>query len=298
MGEPIKIKIPEINNWFSDFTQIMWHINKLQNTERIELDLEDVKFIEPGGVLILTLICNQIYNITENQVKLINVNNGIVSYLERINFFQYKFVQKPRIPLFEQWSRNSSSMLLLELTYLNSPFPQLTQILGRLNDILIKWIYKNKDDPACSNIITIISEICNNSFEHSILRTSATKMYGPCFLFAQVYSKGHTNEVDIAVGDLGIGIRKSLEIKYNWIYPSDVMVLKKVLEGLSGRTFSDRGGSGIPYVVESTMNNFNGEYFLRTGKGIVMQDMGNKMLATKELMYAFPGTQWVLKLRC
>jgi len=210
----LELKLPPLNDWFTDISDTSLFLKKLKYGKKVVVSAENLCFIEPGGMLLLTLICSVIYNKTSNTVKLINISHTVKLYLERMDFFKYDFVDNEIIYEGEKWLRDHKTNSLVELSYLTSPYPSMTEVLNRLKDILYIWIFNkdNEDEEViCSHIISIIMEICNNSFEHSIIKKDTLVVCGSCFFLAQVYNPQNIKEVVIAIGDTGIGIRKSLE---------------------------------------------------------------------------------------
>lgn len=281
------INLPNLNEWKEKMDGICWRINKLRLGDHVTLNMTKIMFIKPQGTIMLLLICNRIWNITGAKVKITKINPAVQSYLERADFFNYSFVYtENKISLWNMFNRNTNSLSIIEITHIKSPNDS-ANLKRRVQSILETWFPDRISAQYCSRVSTMISEICNNSLEHS---KGYTDM-GECYFVLQRYTHAGKPEIVIAIGDIGVGIRHHLKFKYNWVSDSDVLCIKKILRGLSGR-LDGSGGMGIPFI-KSTISNYNGTFLIRSGKGYVeVKDH----ISSNEFQNSFPGTQSLIIL--
>lgn len=267
----------------------LWYARKIKNDEQYELNFEEIKFMRPECVILLLAISKMLYNQTGCTVKWENLTQEAKSYLERINISQIEFIQVP--PPEHKWFRSPKpSMGLSELQRIDD-VSELTYLMNRTTEILTQWFPERAESSTfCSDASTIIMEIVNNSIEHSVIDFNTCP--GQCYFTIQKY-QAHNNRptVVIAFGDLGIGIKSSLQRNNNWVINSDLYAIKKVLfeGGITGRD-SRQGGLGLPRIVSLLRDN-GGCITIRSGKGSIFyrpKTEEKKLIEHKELLI---GTQ-------
>lgn len=257
------IAMPNINNWKSKMDGLCWRISKIEEGQKVYLDMSKIGFIEPQGIILLLLTCNIIYSRTKEKVELINLKTAIYPYLERVNFFDYPFSYvKNKISLWEKYKRSINPLTLIEITYIKSPIDS-ANFKGKVNGIIENWYPERVSTKYSNYVSTIVSEICNNSLEHS----GGCNGMGECYCMLQKYKSDNVPTIHIAIGDIGVGIRHHLKLKYDWVKDSDILSIKKVLDGLSGR-LDDSGGMGLPFI-KNVVKNYKGSLLIKSGRGVV-----------------------------
>lgn len=84
---------------------------------RYVLDMEEVQFIEPCGVIGLISAARLLARVTGKRVMIKNLGDQVYPYLHRMNLFQVAGEWLKPIELMnEEWSRNANTVNLLELT--------------------------------------------------------------------------------------------------------------------------------------------------------------------------------------
>lgn len=277
--------LPDLNNWRNKIDGICWRISKLTSGQNVTLGMEKVTFIRPQGTIMLLMICNMIYDKTRNTVRLENLRPDIQAYLERVDFFEFPFAYtESKIPWWKSFSRSVNSSTIVEITAIRNPIDS-ANFKGRINNIIENWFPDRRS--YSSEVSTAVTEICNNSLEHS----RGHESMGECFCLLQKYNHLDRPEIAIAIGDIGVGIRHHLQYRYDGLYDSDVACIKKVLDGLSGR-LDGSGGMGIPFI-RKTVHNYGGYFTIRSGRGVVeVYDY----IKDYEFQNSFPGTQSLLIL--
>lgn len=285
MGE--FIQLPNINEWKQKIDGICWRINKLTFGQQVTLDMEKITFLRPQGAIMLLLICNRIWDLTGKEVNLIKIDQSVHAYLERVNFFEISYAYTDnKLLLWNRLNRSVESQTVMEITHVKTPIDS-AKIKTRVGDILENWFPERRKTKFCSEVATMVTEICNNSLEHS----KGHNEMGECYCMLQKYSILGKPEIAIAVGDIGVGIRHHLKLTHKWVQDSDVLSIKKVISGLSGRE-DGSGGMGIPFI-KNTISSYNGSFAIRSGKGIV--EVHESVIAS-EFQNSFPGTQTLLIL--
>lgn len=255
--------------------------------EQVSLNFRNVDFITPSGALTLALVSQDICR-KGKIILLSEVNTEILSYLERIDYFQTfpeKIILSRHNSSFESFWRSSKSHNLLEITpipceQLNNAYAQAL-FLPRAEAVLMNSFAKQAN--SIEKILTMISEIAGNII-HS-------NDQGYCTI--QTYSKDGRVRIHTAIGDFGIGIRKSL-LEFN-----DIQLIEEadfITHALKLGTSSKEGarGLGLAGVYES-IQGLSGGFWVRSGTaGILLQGKSFKIFSN--LNYV-PGTQVEMSVR-
>src|SRR3990172_2108418 len=176
--------------------------------EGARLLLEDVEFIDPYGLVSLWVIVRYLRRRFSRVRVILPQDRDLQSYLRRMNF-SVAIRGIARLENDQHWKRvtGKPSDVLLEMTTIEkqADVVKVTRdILTRIGRILRSELqYDDKDITAFS---TVVAEVCTNVFDHS----EDTGMVA-----AQRYTKSDgTKYAIVAVADLGIGVRESLEKRY------------------------------------------------------------------------------------
>lgn len=274
----IQINLRELNIWEKDILAVGAQIGNIGKGDIVNIEIVDGDFIKPSGLVLLTLICKNIYLKTNKEISIISNCKDLKAYLKRCDFYKNPFIKNEAN--IKSWSRIANSPTVLEIIHLTNPNQVLKIFKERIEPILNTYV----NHTALWNIRTMINEICNNAFEHS----SGGTEFGECYLQIQKYK----NRIYIAIGDIGIGITSSLQKRYPERH-GDKYWLKQVVKGMSSRENS--GGMGIPGVEDKTIDFFNGKFYLRSGKALIISSK-NKALKTVRYKESFPGTQCFIEL--
>lgn len=281
---------PKFNEPFANMDNLYWRLSRLNPEEKLTLDLRSLKFLRPIAVIGLLLAAKQAFDLTGERVRIINLTGEILPYLERMNFFENKFIYTTESSSFwGTWNKSSNSLSVLEIVKLKSP-SDVFDLKERVEKILEAWFVGKTLQTYRDSAVKAIVEICNNSIEHSKLGYYEVE-YGECYCMLQKYTQGNHPAISIAIGDMGVGIRAHLKSKYNW-NRNDVFYIQKALEGLSGR-ISGAGGLGLRRTQE-IIRQFGGSLTVKSGKGIVVYD---REYESCELNHSLKGTQCIINLR-
>lgn len=110
----------------------------------------------------------------------------------------------------------------------------------------------------------LVGELGNNVFDHNSGNWPTD--IGGCIIACQNYPK--RKSIEIAVGDPGIGFKRSLKTAFPDL-PDDIAAIRKGLAGFTGRVGEDRG-NGLKLIQKWTLNNFSGNVIIQSGEGLVV----------------------------
>lgn len=263
---------------------------------RVYLDLSDMRFVTPFGLLGVTLICRHIKEATDKKVYLkLPDNHNVATYMGRMGFFQTT----------KRWAKQSlkwngedgegwelatplptgKSPVLLEITKIERT-QDTEDVVARVRSKTATILHQdfNYTENDIANFCTALSETCENICLHS-------QDWG--FVAIQSYR----NKVKMAVFDLGIGIRQSLtgraeQLGQEW---NDCKSILKAMEwGIS--RFDDEGrGIGLAGV-KDIVQKWRGSMQIRSGTGkIIVNHEKQRGYTIPDLPY-FPGTQICISL--
>lgn len=276
------------------FEHLLAQLSNIDISREVEINLSDVEFIDPYGMVGLLEIGRYIFNSLERKFTLyLPILDVVVKYLERMNFFELAtgfYILQPNLPLLEErYLRKKHSDVLLELTKIESSqdiHNIVSEIKKRAESIL--RLHLKYDEETIAGFIVALSEICQNIPEHS-------EDVGLVGIQKYFYGKKlNRNVVKIAVMDLGIGIKESLGTKFTPIYGrrwSDLIAIEKAFfEGASRYEELGRGHGLIK--VREFVEKWGGRISIRsqTAKVTVIPewDRGNSRQSSLSF---FPGTQ-------
>ncbi|OHD68777.1 MAG: hypothetical protein A2W19_10970 [Spirochaetes bacterium RBG_16_49_21] len=259
-----------------------------------ELNLSRISFIEPYSMLSLLLMGRNYLRKSGNKLKLTNIPVTIHQYLRRMDFFKAgAFDTADTLSERLLLKRSSFSRRVLEITEISNKEREsveaIENIVGvfrkRAEHILKRWLSDNITD----YFVTVISEICQNIYEHSLDS-------GYCAM--QTYSIGRENIVRLSIGDSGIGIKRSFENSGAIAYDSPAHLIDLALTTpiSSKREF----GYGLCQV-NAIVKKLNGIIFIRSGNASVStlyhrKKAGPSFLFLKNDLTDFNGTQISISL--
>ncbi|CQR75005.1 hypothetical protein SOV_35110 [Sporomusa ovata DSM 2662] len=278
---------PLLNIWTQATDELFKTLIDLNLGQELVISLQYVSFLRPAGIIMLLLTALEGAKITKQPVRIVDINKSLLSYLERIDFFKFKFVYTlEELPWWQKLNRNNNSKRIIEITRLECPH-EISSVIAKTRMILKEWFPDSMYDDYCDSVTNVLMEICGNSIEHSVLPGEISE----CYYVLQLYERGEIG-VSIAIGDIGIGIRKHITQVHNIEKKFDSYYIERALLGLSGR-LDGTGGMGLRRVRQIT-DNYKGQLFLRSGKGVVKIE--NNKFSRHDFLYNFSGTQCSINL--
>ncbi len=148
--------------------------------------------------------------------------------------------------------------------------------------ILANWFGSTSHD--INNIVILLSETCSNIVDHSGDAGIVT---------IQKYDRKRCIDVNLAIGDLGRGIRQSLMAVHGAVSDTCSGYIEQALAGLSAR-FGERGGQGLG-AIRRIATESGGSLHIRSEIGSVLAQASG--ITTSDDQYFFPGTQVAITFR-
>lgn len=254
-----------------------------RGAEELRLILENVKFIDPYGLLGLWCVLRHLKRRHHAVLVIPPTDRELQGYLRRMNF---PAVTSP-IAVLDGGvggpGASGPSDVLLEMTPIERQADVeqvIRSMLGQIRRILESELgYGERDVTA---FCTVLSEACTNIVDHSADRG---------FVAAQRYTqRDGTRYVIVSVADLGIGIRQSLATRYRqaerW---SHIQAIVNALQKEYSR-HPDRG-LGL-FMVARIVGAYRGSLHLRSGDARLYLRHRARRLAAGP----FPGTQLAISL--
>lgn len=260
----------------------------------LRCDMSRVHFIEPYSMVSLLLLERQYLRQRGEKLSLINIPVTIQQYLTRMDFFKHGFSSineelDERLLL----KRTAFSRRVLEIIEIPGKERESVRVISdaisrfrkRASHILKYWI----SDYIIDFFVTVISELCQNIFEHSL---------DSGYLSMQTYSIGKENIVRLVISDSGIGIMKSFENSSEPAFETEADLIRMTLTTpiSSKREF----GYGLCQV-NSIVERLGGMLFIRSGHSSVTAVYNKKgkkspYMFLKNDLQNFGGTQISISL--
>lgn len=284
-----QIKVPNLLNEDSFECIISQLPSSISSVEELSIDLSLTDFIDPYGMIGILKLGEYLKN-QKIKLNLIMPKSDVLNYMLRLDFFKYApsifgETQPPGVTA----SRNIESDVLLEITPVEKSLDIhdiIERVRKRAKTILKKHL--NYDDEAIDYFIVALSEVCQNIPEHS-------QSTGLVAIQKYFYEKRlQKNAVKIAVMDLGIGIKQSLDKKLALLFKekwSDEIAIQQALfEGVSRYDEPGRG-HGLTKV-RQLVEKWKGKITIRSGtaKVGIIPRWGTEKFPSRPLTY-FSGTQ-------
>lgn len=258
------------------------------------IDMSRVAFIEPYSMLSFLLMGRNFLRKRGERARLVNIPLQIHQYLTRMDFLSRDvFSVNENIPDNMVLKRSISSSRLLEIVEIPNKERQSVNVIAsvialfrkRAPGILKFWM----NDEVVDYFVTVISELCQNIFEHSM---------DTGFLAMQTYRTGNENIARLVISDSGVGIRKSFESKSEITYSTGAELLEMALTTpiSSKREF----GYGLCQV-NSITERLKGSIFIRSDSSSLSalynrKEGSGKNIFLRNDLPQFDGTQISISL--
>lgn len=265
-------------------------VEKVSADEQVSLDLSKIEFINPSNLIMLITTSRVIFDRTGKKVRWINVSSDVSAYLERINISNVAFIDFKLPSVWERLYRGSrKSSTLIELQTIDD-WKGCGDAVKQTKAILLRWFPEQLGETT-NGICSLLKETAENSIDHS----SEPSGQGYCFYVLQKYHKEGKDQIEIAVGDVGIGIRNSLKRVAPDFVSNDLLAIKRALfQGMSGRP-DKSGGLGYKRVRE-ILKQRDGTIQIRSGYGSISYSAHSEQQQNTEHRCSFPGTQIIFKI--
>lgn len=248
MGQDIDHRYRGIARWFSGATIDLSTVEFLCPVEMVELCLQLVRNSgEAGGALVLPSNPETLHYLKRMHLDSVLRELGYGEQAEQLS--SYSDHERDTLNLHEILHCATSD--------------EFSARLGRFDRMFHGFGF---DDDSVKRATVLLGELGNNAFDHN-LGNWPTDVSG-VFIAAQNYPK--LRQVEVAVGDPGVGFRASLRNAFPDL-PNDVEAIKKGLAGFTGR-IGEKRGNGLRVIQHWTVDNFSGTLHIRSGSGLVRVD--------------------------
>lgn len=279
------IHVPNVLGGAPDMAEtLLFRIAAAQPGRRVRLDLSAVTWIRPYGAVILLGACRYLAQLGGSSVTIVGLRDAVHAYLRRIDFFEHAGEAASTPDPFDvanDWSRSVASSNVLELVTVGDPL-DVYEVGSRARKILGYWLSGAAYD--IDQIVSLLAEACSNVVDHNRDVDVVT---------IQKYERGRYVDVELAISDLGIGIRRSLAAVHGDLADTCAGYIERALAGLTARP-SGRGGQGLG-AMQRIATASGGNLFIRSETGrVLVQPTGS----TKCDGLAFlPGTHVAVTFR-
>ncbi len=256
------------------------------DTESVEIDLSQLCFIDPYGLVVLCLMGRYARTVVPRVSYRLPQAYPLRRYLGRVRFAQALDgieLCGPELVV-DQDREKVDSEALLEITRIQAQ-ADVESLLGhigqRVESILAEELLYTAVE--INQFKNVIAELCHNILDHSM-------NWG--YVTAQRYLDPRANKkyVVIGVGDLGIGIKKSLAQRHDVSEWTHGAAIKNSLKPHFSR--DDNRGLGL-YIVHQICHRYSGSLHMRTGD-TRLYVRGNGQF--EHTSVHFPGTQVAIAL--
>ncbi|HOE19882.1 MAG TPA: ATP-binding protein [Spirochaetota bacterium] len=288
------VSLPDLCKDPFSFETILSLYQTILATKIAKLDMANITFIEPYSLLCLLLMGRSYLRLTGERLMLHRVPPHIMQYATRMDFFKYNiFTVDESLHKDTGLKRSASSSRLLEIIEIPGKEKESVKVIAKVIAtfrkraivILKNWFTLTTID----HLVTVISEICQNIFEHSL---------DSGFVVIQSYTYMNERIFRIAIVDSGVGVPGSFEHSHMVLSLSNAKLLEAVLTTpLSSKR---RYGYGLCQV-NAIMEQLKGSIFLRSENAYISV-LHHKRAAKGSYIFlkddcpTFPGTQFSITL--
>jgi hypothetical protein len=285
-----------IPNYFRDYYSFEGIINlqgDIYDSGSNILDLSTITFIEPYSMVCLLLMGRNHLRSTGNKLRLVNIPLNIHQYLYRMDFLKKGIFETDDIPGKYLLKRSSFSKSVIEIIDIpNKERDSIKAISNVINIFRKRALFILKywmSDNVIDYFVTVISEICQNIFEHSL---------DSGYVAMQTYAFGNEHTVRLVISDSGIGIRESLSLRKDISFETSASYIEMALTTpiSSKRQF----GYGLCQV-NSIIERLRGGIYIRSGDASISRLYNKKTVNkfqtfSKNNLKPFQGTQISISL--
>lgn len=284
-------EVIQVLDCFGDMFSCEQFISVLEvvyNTPHAQLDMSSVSFIDPFSMVLLLLAGRLYLKKRGYRLKISGLQESLILYLERMDFFKSGVVEYTEVIPANRFFRQKTSLRLIEISQIPNREKDSIRVL---NEIIVLFrkraiqIFKQLYSAELVNcFVTVISELCQNIFEHSM---------DSGFLTLQTYTYNREPMIRLALGDCGIGIEESFSEEMKNVHGRGADLLKNaIIRPISGKRPFGHGLCRVNEIVKE----LKGSIYLRSGSSSVAFmygkfRQGNTYCFMKNDLPFFEGTQ-------
>ena len=252
------------------------------------LSLKDLEFIDPFGLLLAAEYLRYLKFALKRTALYLPMDARVYHYLQRSRFLEFANSMADLMPerrASQVYTRQQEEEWLLSMTPLKGE-EEVPGLVAQLYQRLLNLIEHSEaiTGSEAAQLSSLLAELCQNVTQHS-------QDLG--LVAAQVYRAGQGRFIQLAVADLGIGLRGSLAHRYPVDDWDDRELIKQAIsQGVSSVIDTGRG-LGLALVYRKTAE-LGGRMLLRSGSVLLESRAG---VDTYYDTGYFPGTQISLEYR-
>jgi anti-sigma regulatory factor (Ser/Thr protein kinase) len=250
-------------------------------------DLSGVQLITPSALVQLAAVCYALHEDGQEPVIILD-NPSVCTYLARAGFMStvnpVARIEPSSFADYPYEYLRGSNPMLIEVTKMESG-AALPDLLDHIVYVLRRRLKYPKYDAF--DVVTAISEICQNTFDHNCETCG--------FIAMQGYGKGSKRFLEIGVADYGDGLTETLRRNpKNPKITSDLEAIKLATELGTSEHDDPTRGTGLYHLLEIIYKH-EGAVQIRSGAGKVRYRMDKKQGWAFSVPYV-PGVQVALTL--
>jgi anti-sigma regulatory factor (Ser/Thr protein kinase) len=259
---PQVISIPDCLREIFAFERLLQMQDVLLSNSGGSLSFADLRFIEPYSMIGLLLLGRNYLRTTGDKLLISDIPLPIHQYLSRMDFFKkgVYLEEKPLEPD-KHLSRSAESRRIVEITDIPNKerdsikaISSTVSLFRKRGSHILKFFIT---DNIADMLVTAISELCQNVFEHST---------DSGYFTAQAYELERAHIVRLVIADSGIGIEESFASKRESVTEKGAELIQKALTTpISGKRVF---GYGLCQV-NSIVGRLEGNLFIRSGQSSV-----------------------------
>lgn len=245
--------------------------------------MDAVRWLRPYGAVLLHGLCRYVKQCSGSEAEFTGLAPDVHAYLRRIDFFKRAAgVAYTTMPFDTggDFMRSRRSQSVLELVSVRT-HEEAAAVCNQAYRIL-RAQFDRPDHKTAANIVTVLSEVCQNVADHSC---------DEGLVIAQKYERDRYTGVEIAISDLGRGIRPSLTAVHGEVADTTSGFIRRALDGLSSRGHLGHGLNRLRMIAIAG----GGTLSIRSGDGCIIATR-NGVQHRDRLTY-FPGTQVAVSFR-
>lgn len=288
MGNSYVINVPDKLSMIS-VDEIYRAVRNIQVNCSLVFDFSQVTFVTPQSLILLVTASRHFRDQLGQAVEWKGIKTDVLGYMDRMNINSLDFISIERPSIFLRRNYHQSNALV-ELTTIQNP-KQIGNAILQTKEVLNRW-FPDSGTRRRQHLLTLIKETVENSIEHS----STVPSNGFCYYVLQKYGfQDGSSEVQIAVGDTGIGMLASQRRVHPTTKDDAEAMIAALMDGRSGR---ESGGGGMGYVnIREALGPLQGKIYIRSGRAHVEHIAGASHAKIYRHVYTCPGTQIIFSCR-
>lgn len=208
--------------------------------DEFAIDLRKIHLLDPYGIISILCYVTSKVKIGQN-FFFVCTNNLISSQLIAVGFFKELARKYPNLTHWDHGLINKLEPSAKTLEQVFLPLKEITikgQDRAVLNELLSSLLQKGFTETQAGYIGWLLGELADNSLTHA---------KGPCYImFTRYANNGGVPFLEFAVGDVGVGIHKSLQTNQKYSLLNDRQAFLKAFQSqVSSWPDSAQRGKGL-----------------------------------------------------